>query len=176
MGKLALELKQFVFTAYVKQLGRAVNRADIHIVGLIASQMAVLTMAYSAKQHVNFAGNQEKLDKAMSPEKIVTGTLGMMPQGSLLPMLLGLTTSAFFGENIFGNRHSGGATDVVESLPMFDLMNRLIEVFSTPFELTDGLDQKDLTPAAKLLGISNNVVTRPFWEAGLEDEKKDDRR
>jgi len=72
MGKLALELKQFVFTAYVKQLGRAVNRADIHIVGLIASQMAVLTMAYSAMQHVNFAANQDKLDKSISPDKIVT--------------------------------------------------------------------------------------------------------
>jgi len=173
LGKLGMELKQFVMTAYVKQLGRAVNRSDMHMIGLISSQISVLTLAYIAKQQINFAGNPEKLKKAMEPERIVTGTLGMMPQGSVLPMLLGLGTQAVLGENIFGNRHSGGVTDMITSLPTVDLVNKLVDVMGTPFELTDGIQQKDFKSAASLAGVSNSVFTRPFWEAGLDEGKND---
>ena len=175
-GKISMELKQFVLTAYTKQLGRAVNRADMHMVGLMASQMAVLTLSYITKQNYNYAGNQEKLDKALSTERIVAGTLGMMPQGSVMPMLLGLGTSTIFGENIFGNRHSAGATDAINSLPMLDLVNKMMGVFSTPSNMVkDGVELKDFSDIASLTGGSNNVLTKPLWEAGKESKKKNTR-
>ena len=170
-GKIALELKQFVMTAYVKQLGRALNRKDKYMVGLIASQMTVLTLSYIAKQGVNYAGNQEKLNENLEIDKIVAGTMGMMPQGSVLPMVLNFGSNMAFGENLIGdNRHNGQMTSALSSLPIIDGANKVLQAISAPAKILMGEDSKKaLKPIVDLTGINNSILTKPTYQALIAD-------
>lgn len=166
IGKVTMELKQFVMTAYVKQLGRALNRKDQYMIGLIASQMTSLTLAYTAKQSLNYAGNPEKLERAMKTENIIAGTMGMMPQGSVLPMVMNFGTNMVFGRNLIGeSRHNSQATDMISSLAIVDGISKVMEAMSIPTQvLTGEADRKTLKPVAGLTGISNHWLTKAFWE------------
>jgi len=167
IGKVTMELKQFVMTAYVKQLGRALNRKDQYMIGLIASQMTALTLSYMMKQSLNYAGNPEKLKRSMQPENIVAGTMGMMPQGSVLPMVMNFGSNIVFGQNIMGtSRHNSAATDAISSLPIMDGISQVMGAFSIPAEVVSGeMDRKTLNPVAKMSGISNHWLTKAFFES-----------
>lgn len=166
IGKVVMELKQFVMTAYVKQLGRALNRQDKYMIGLIASQMASLTLAYIGKQSFNYMGNQEKYDKAMRIENIIAGTMAMMPQGSVLPMVMNFGSNLMFGQNLIGtSRHNSYATDAVSSLPIMDGISKVIEAFTIPKQVVTGeFDNKTLKPVASLTGVSNHWLSKALWE------------
>lgn len=171
-GKFAMELKQFVMTAYVKQLGRAVTRQDMYIAGLMASQALALSLSYITKQAWNYSGNEEKLKENLSPEKIVQGTLGMMPQGSVLPMLIDMGAGSILGEPIFGHtRHHSQLTNAINSLPAMDLANKVLGTIGIPQKMLgeDDLEVKDFRDPASLTGISNSWMTRPFYEAAKAD-------
>lgn len=172
VGKFAMELKQFVLTSYTKQLGRAINRKDMYIVGLMASQALALTLSYTAKQYYNYAGDPQGLKDQMSPSKIVAGSLGMMPQASVIPELLNLGSNVFTGENIIGQtRNSGFGTNMFSSLPSVDLANKVIESFAIPFEVATGnADKNTLDPIFGLTGVKNSVLTRPFYQAATAEE------
>lgn len=170
-GKFAMELKQFVMTAYVKQLGRALNRKDMYIVGLVATQAMALSLSYIAKQAYNLQGNQEKLNENLSPEKIVAGTLAMMPQGSVLPELLNFASTFTTGEALIGStRHNSAITNSFSSLAVVDLANKIGQTIGLPATLAakDDPEVKDLNPLFGLTGLSNHWATRPFVEAAKE--------
>jgi len=166
IGKYIFELKQFVMTSYTKQLGRAINRKDMYIVGLISAQMMALSLAYITKQGYNYAGNEEKLRKSLQPENIVGGTLGMMPQSGLLSMIANFGSQLLTGENIIGqSRHSNVATGAFASLPVVDLAGKLIDTMGIPVKIASGQFEKtDLKAPAGITGLSNNALTRPLFE------------
>lgn len=172
IGKVSMELKQFVMTAYVKQLGRALNRKDQYMIGLIASQMTALTLSYMMKQTINYAGNQEKLEKAMQPVNIVAGTMGMMPQGSVLPMVMNFGSQMVFGRNLMGtSRHNSQMTDMISSLPIVDGISRVMQAFAIPAEVISGdADKKTLKPVASLTGVSNHWLTKALYESTQSDK------
>lgn len=167
IGKVTMELKQFVMTAYVKQLGRALNRKDQYMIGLMASQMTALTLSYMMKQTLNYAGNEEKFKRAMKPENIVAGTMGMMPQGSVLPMVMNFGSNMVFGRNLIGeSRHNSQATDIISSLAIVDGVSKVMEAMTIPSQiLTGNFDNKTLEPVAKLTGVSNSWISKALWES-----------
>ncbi len=167
VGKVVMELKQFVITAYVKQLGRALNRKDQYMIGLIASQMTALTLAYIGKQSLNYSGNPEKLKRSLQTENIILGTMELMPQGSVLPMVLNFGSNLVFGEDVLGtSRHNSQATNMISSLAIVDGISKVMEAMSIPSEIVTGeFDNKTLKPVAGLTGVSNSWLSKWLWES-----------
>lgn len=170
-GKLAMELKTFAMTAYTKQLGRAISRADMYVATTIATQLALMSLAYIAKQQYNYAGNEDKLKKAMEPEAIIGGVVGMLPAASVLPLIIDMISGQVTGHQVFGSsRHNSQVTDVISSLASLDLISQALAVATIPANIIkDGFDAKDLNPLFAITGLSNNVLTKPLVEAAREE-------
>ncbi len=171
IGKFVFELKQFVMTAYTKQLGRAVNRADMHMLGLVTAQMMALSLAYITKQGYNYSGDKEKMRENLTAENIVLGTMKQMPQGSVLPMVMNFGSQLFTGEDLIGqSRHSNPVTAAMSALPVVDMAGKLIESASIPYKIASGeFKKQDLKAPASLTGVSNNAVTRPLYNMFMKD-------
>ena len=172
LGKFLLELKTFSLVAYTKQLGRVVNRADLHTAMLVASWGAALSLSYMAKAHYNYAGNQEKLDRALEPDVMFASVAGQMPLASIIPEIINTAGSVTGLGTPFGHsRHSGVATDFMSILPSMDLINNIGKTLSEPIKgAIDGeIKPSDFAPFAKVTGVKNNMLTRPFAEHLLQD-------
>lgn len=172
-GKVSMELKSFILGAYTKQLGYGIMRKDMHIVGLMSAQISALTIAYIAKQQLNYAGSPEKLKESLSPDAIAMGVLNQLPATSIFPNVTDMVSTATTGEAVFGStRHSGQVNDFVSTLPTVDLLNNVIQMFGMPVEMIDeGIQVKDFDPAMKTLGITNSPLTRPMIEY-MKDKQK----
>ena len=171
LGKFLLELKTFSLVAYTKQLGRVLNRADLHSAMLVTSWGAALSLSYMAKVHYNYAGNQEKLEKALEPDVMFASVVGQMPLASIIPEILNTVGSVTGLGTPFGHsRHSGVATDFMSILPSIDLLNNIGKTISEPIgALIDGeVESRHFAPAAKVFGAKNNMILRPFTEAALK--------
>lgn len=173
IGKIAMELKTFVFTAYAKQLGYGVMRKDAHIAGIISAQIAALTVAYLAKTGLNYAGNQEAMDRALQPEVMAGAIIGMLPMATFFPQVIDVASTATIGQPIFGqSRNSGGLTDTISSLPSIDLANNLIKIFGIPAKAIkdEEITSDTFAPLLKATGVSNAWLTRPLVEATKKQE------
>lgn len=164
IGKIVMHLKSFMLTAYVKQLGHAVGRADLYTAGLIMSQSLALVFATMAKNQFNYAGDEKKLREKMQPERVIMDAMAYLPQTSIIPGAIDVISQLLMQEPVFGQtRHQDIATNAFASLPAVDLTIRTLSLLSIPSKLSDGVEAKDFSDVASLLGISNSWLTRTLW-------------
>lgn len=154
-GKFALELKDYMLTAYVKQLGRSVSRADIYTAGLLMSQAGALYMSTSIQNVINYAGNEDKLEESMEIENLTRNVFNKLPLSSIIPTIADTGLNAFTGETIFQqSRYSSPVQNFTMSLPSADLATKTFKALSIPFRSTFGEDGFTKNDYNTLLGLS----------------------
>ena len=169
MGKVVFELKDYIMTAYTKQLGRNLSRGDAHIMGLVMVQAASLALSYLAKTYVNYGHDEEKLKELTTATAVASNTMQMLPSSSILPMILNTTGRLTTGEPVIGkDLHSGVITGGVSSLPTVDLLNRLMKVIPTLYEgihPEETISGSQMKSAFGILPLSNSTLIRPMMES-----------
>lgn len=121
-GKLFLELKDYVITSYVAQLGRTLTRRDAHMFGMFMAQASALTVATVGQNYMNNAYNEEKLKESMKPENILKRVVSLMPPSAYIPTAVDMASNVFTGERFFSpSRHQSEAQNILMSFPTIDL-------------------------------------------------------
>lgn len=167
-GKVVMSLKSFALTAFTKQAGRLAGRADMFAALTLISQLAIGSLLYTSKSALNYAGNQDKLDKALEPEQVMLSTIAMLPAASLFPQAIDTVSTTFTDKPIFGHsRNSGQITDQFSSLPAIDLMNQLLNVASIPVQGSKkGFDElSTYDPLLKITGAGGFIGAKTLVEA-----------
>ena len=166
-GRFFLELKDYLITSYVKQLGRVIKRGDVHSVGLVAAQASALMVASAMQNYTNFAGNKEKLEKSFEPDNFARTVLGRMPAASYIPTIIDNGLRLTTGDTVFSsNRYHSGVQDAFMSMPSVDLLQKAGSVFSLPYKATigDGVGSKELNDIVGLLPLGNTYGVRTLKE------------
>lgn len=139
VGRFFLELKDYMITSYVKQFGRAMERRDAYVLGLISTQMAFLTLGTAMQNYTNFVGNDDKMEKAFEPNNFLRTVIGRMPAASYLPTVIDNTARLATGDTIFNsNRYHSGVQDAFMSMPSVDLAAKVGSIFSMPYKAATG--------------------------------------
>lgn len=171
VGKILTELKMFSLVSHTKQLGRVINRADFHSAMLVSSWAMALSLSYMAKQHLNYAGNKDKLEEALEPDKMIPAVVSQMPLAGMLPQITDMISTSVFGKPLLGHhRNSGIVSDFFSTIPSVDLANNLLKTIGTPVQdiYKDEVDIDTAKPVFNTLGINNSWLTRPFVESQRE--------
>lgn len=166
-GRFFLELKDYLITSYVKQLGRVIKRGDVHAVALIAAQSSALMLATAMQNYTNFAGNEEKLKKSFEPDNFARTVLGRMPAASYIPTIVDNSLRLTTGDTVFSsNRYHSGVQDAFMSMPSVDLLQKAGSVFSLPYKATfgDGIGSTELNDVVGLLPLGNTYGIRTLKE------------
>lgn len=172
LGQAALELKDYMITAYTAQLGRGLGRRDAYQAGLMASQIAIGGSTLLMQNHINFAGNPEKLAESVEPANIARAIVGKMPITSYSTMMADSASMLIGGDPIFTNsRYHSGLQGSVNSLPMYDLIKKGSDIFSIPWDLASGLyngedmiSNKNIKSAFGVAPMGNTIFARPIKE------------
>lgn len=174
-GKMAMSLKKFAMTAYTKQLGRAVSRADAYVASMFAAQIFVATTMYVARSAWTYQDSNEKRFEALKPENIARGAISIMPQVSVLPELLGGVEGALTSTGLIKpSRRHQLSDEFIGSIPAFDFANQLgktVPGILGPIIEDEPYKPKDFTPLMKLFGVKNHWATRPAAESWLDEPR-----
>ncbi len=166
-GRMFLELKDYMVTAYVKQLGRAVGRKDAYMAGFIASQAMALSLGTSMQNFINYSGNPDKLEKSFEPTRFLQTVVGKMPQSSYMPNAIDTMLSNATGEKIFSDsRYNSGIQGAFMGMPTIDLLTKATTLLSAPFRTatTGEVANKDINALFGLMPLGNSVLGKPLNE------------
>jgi len=172
-GKMFLELKDYMVTSYVAQLGRMLTRKDAHMMGMFMAQASALTVASVGQNYMNNATNKEKLEESLKPENIVRRVVSLMPSSSYIPTAIDTVSNTFAGERIFSpSRHQSEAQNVLMSLPIIDLFAKIQGTMTETgkslynMETTDGL----IRNVFGIAPLGNTYGVRTAKESLLENK------
>lgn len=166
MGKMFLELKDYMITSYVKQAGRAIGRKDMYTAGLMLSQIGALTLGTSIQNLINYSGNPDRLEESFKPENLARNIIGKMPSSSYIPTVIDSGVQTLTGEEVFSQtRYHSGIQNGLMSIPTIDLLMKTQSLMSMPFRgISKGeLSDKDIS-AFGALPLSNTIFTKPLLE------------
>lgn len=171
-GKLALELKDYMITAYVKQFGRAYSRRDMFMFGTIMAQAGFLTISKILQNQINYAGNDDKREEAMKPEKIAQSVIANIPMSSYIPMMVDPITDTLFGERYLSDgRYHSGVQSGTMSLPSLDFAIKLEQLLkAVPETIREGeVSNKSVNALFGLAPMGNTVPIKTVHQALLKD-------
>lgn len=161
-GKFALELKDYMITSYVKQLGRAINRRDAYVIGLLVAQVGALTLSTVMQNYANFSYNEKKLKESMKPEVLASNIFQKLPLSSIIPMVADTGYRSVTGEQLFqNNRYHSGVQSGILSLPSIDLLMKMEKVLNVPYNIaTDKFGKQDINALFGIMPLGNTYGVR----------------
>lgn len=112
LGKMLLFLKGFVTESYVKQLGRAVKRRDMHMFVNFISQLTITTLGYYSQQVINFAGTEDFKER-VAPENAIPSIVGRTTFASILPTYVDTLSNALVDQSVFSYTRSSGLSNSI---------------------------------------------------------------
>jgi hypothetical protein len=131
-GGFLLELKDYMITAYSKQLGRTVTRADMHMIYTTLAQAAGLAVSLTAKNYIVNAGNQEEFKKSMEAKAFTRQVVSQLPATSFIPMMVDTSLQAVGQDRLFStSRYDSPVEGFFNSLPVIDLATKQFELASS---------------------------------------------
>lgn len=169
-GKMFLELKDYMITSYVKQLGRAMTRRDAYMFGFVVSQATALSMATSFQNMLNYAGNEKKLEESFEPKRFMQTVVAKMPQSSYMPQAIDGMLQHTIGEKLFSDsRFHSGLQGGFMSIPTVDLVNKTLTLMQTPARIAKGeAGTRDVNAFTGVVPLGNWYGTKPIAEAVKE--------
>ena len=171
-GKMALELKDYMVTAYVKQLGRALGRKDAYIAGMMMTQIGALSTATALQNYMNFAGNEEKLEKSFDPVNFARNIIGKTTVSSYVPLVTDSILNSMTGERAFSSsRYHTGIQGAMMGMPTLDLLMKVQGILSAPVRtaVEGEVANRDVTSLFGLAPLGNTMFARPIKEAIVAD-------
>ena len=160
-GKLALELKNYMITAYATQLGRVINRKDLYMFGYLVSSIVALTAGYIAKEYLINQNNKERLKKRLEPKRIAVEVFNAIPEANYLPLIADTIYNGITGNSLFyQSRMSKPVDSFIRSMPTIDLLNRVFSIPKNIYDTASGnIKQSDIN---NLFGLMPNYAIMKY--------------
>lgn len=184
LGKLATSLKNYVITSWAKQLQRGIaNRKDLHHLGMLTSQMAVVSLVAMAQIYARYPNDRKKREELITPENIAAITFGRSTPASFLPQLY--DTGAELVENFTGkdaklfqhSRSSGLSNSWVSldrNIPGLDTVKAAMKFPSAVRALLgdDSVSAGDMKRGLSILPGQNVLGIDAFFRSLVEDQRE----
>lgn len=170
IGKTVLQFRNFIMTAYSKQLLHGIHMWDLTAFNSAMSSMMIASLVYVAQTHVQGIGmsSSEKEDffeKRLTPEAIGRATFQRSTFSTLLPAVFD-TTMYFAGQDPYFNyRSSGLDINLWTGNPTWSLGTKLAgairntgkAVFDDDYDFSkrDAYKWKSILPYQNMVGITN---------------------
>lgn len=174
MGQLALSLKGYMLNAYSKQLSRSLYNFDSRVFGEWTGVTATAYMVAVAQAHISSAGDEDALEKALSPDRLIAQTIGNHSASSLLPVFMNGASQLLIDEPIVGDT-ARGAADLV---PSIGAANKILDIPSSGLGLMlDGVTTTDKEVKNAIKAFVPNFLGVNYLASSLGDtlgEEKED--
>jgi hypothetical protein len=123
IGKILTQFRGFMLVAHGKQTLYGAHHRDLTVANAFIASTLFAGMSYVAQNAINFAGNQEELDKRLAWDAIAKSAFQRNSMSSLIPATVD-TLSSFAGwDTIFKyGRSTGLASSVILGNPTVDLL------------------------------------------------------
>jgi hypothetical protein len=169
-GKTLLQFRNFVITAYSKQLLHGLHMRDFTAFASAMSSTFIASLVYIAQTHVQALGKSatEKddfLEERLSPESIGKAAFQRSTYSTLLPTFVDTMTSPFGVEPMFNYRSSGLDINLVTGNPTYRLIDKgwgAIKGIGTAavddeydFSKQSAYKIKGILPFQNMLGVTN---------------------
>lgn len=170
LGKTILQFRNFVTTAYSKQLLHGLHMRDLTAFNSAMSSMMIASLVYVAQTHIQGIGmsDSEKEDffeKRLSPEAIGRATFQRSTYSTLLPAVFD-TTMYFGGQDPYFNyRSSGLDINLWTGNPTWSLGTKLAgairntgkAIFDDDYDFSkrDAYKWKSILPYQNMVGVTN---------------------
>lgn len=169
MGQVALELKDYMVTAYVAQLGRALGRQDLHTAGSLMAQIAAGATALHLKNFVNYGHDEEKYAEANDPAKFWATVANQSTISSYAPIVSDLASDVLFNESLFtDSRFHGPITSGLASSASLDLVNKAYNILKMGPEALHNIYEGEKAMSNKMIRdlfgttLGNTVPAKAF--------------
>jgi len=168
LGALAMNLRTYMIMAWNKQLSRGamnLTRGGADAWDTFSNwsmQTAVMSMAYMGKQYANNWNDPEKLEDALTPQRIAAGTFNMTTYASFLPAIVDVPARAITGEGISGGGVRGGDISPLGATGNF-LFQELPKAVSTTVGLVspyNDVSSKQIQSAVGMLPLTSFPLIR----------------
>jgi len=170
LGKTMLQFRNFVITAYSKQLLHGLHMRDFTALAGAMSSAFIASLVFVAQTNVQALGKsgsekEEFLEKRLSIDSIGKAAFQRSTYASLLPVFYDTLASPFGGEPMFNYRTSGLEINLITGNPTYNLIDKgfgAIRSVGTAladdeydFSKQSAYKIKAILPYQNMLGITN---------------------
>jgi hypothetical protein len=170
LGKTLLQFRNFVITAYSKQLQHGLHMRDFVFFSSLMSSTMIASLVYIAQQYIQSIGKgsverEEFLEERLSPEAIAGATFQRNTYSTLIPGIL--DTGLYYSGNdtMFNYRASGLETNLWTGNPTWSLLEKATgairstgkAVFDDEYDFSkrDAYKWLRILPYQNMLGVRN---------------------
>jgi len=188
LGKTMLQFRNFVITAYSKQLLHGLHMRDFTAFSSAMTSTFIAGLVYVAQTHIQAIGKsaQEKdefLEKRLSFESIGKASFQRSTYSTLLPTFIDTTRQAGGSQPLFNYRSSGLEINLITGNPSYRLFEKAFVGGAFTDIVKSGLDNeydfskksayklKAILPWQNMLGITN-ILQYMIDESDLPDKSK----
>jgi hypothetical protein len=170
IGKTLLQFRNFITTAYSKQLLHGLHMRDFTFFSSFTSSMMIASLVYIAQNYVQAQGmskskREEFLEKRLSPEAIGRATFQRSTYSTLIPTVFDVGTYFAGQDPWFNYRSSGLDINLWTGNPTYSLIEKLggairgtgKSIFDDEYDFSkrDAYKWKAVLPYQNMVGITN---------------------
>lgn len=170
IGKTMLQFRNFIITAYSKQLLHGMHMRDFTAFASAMSSVFIASLVYIAQSKIKSLGKskderEEYLEKYLSPEEIGRAAFQRSTYSTILPTIVDTLRDPFGFEPIFNYRSSGLDINLLTGNPTVRLIEKgygavkgaLTAIADDEYDFSkqDAYRLKSILPYQNMLGITN---------------------
>ena len=170
LSKTLLQFRNFVLTAYAKQLQHGLHMRDFTFFSSVMSSTMIASLVYIAQQYVQAIGKTEEekddfLQERLSPEAIGGATFQRNTYSTLIPSVMDMALYYSGNDTMFNYRSSGLETNLWTGNPTYSLLQKTggairstgKAVFDDEYDFSkrDAYKWLRILPYQNMLGVRN---------------------
>ena len=129
LSKTLLQFRNFVLTAYAKQLQHGLHMRDFTFFSSVMSSTMIASLVYVAQQYVQSIGKtgeekDEFLEERLSPKAIGGATFQRNTYSTLIPAVMDMALYYSGNDTLFNYRSSGLETNLWTGNPTYSLLQK----------------------------------------------------
>jgi hypothetical protein len=186
LAKSLMQFRNFVFTAYSKQLLHGLHMWDFTAFASATSSAFIASLVYIGQTHIQSLGKSEDekqdfLDEKLSTEAISKAAFQRSTYSTLLPAIYDTGQAITGGEQQFNYRSSGLDVNLWTGNPTISLLTKVGKATSSvgkairsdeyDFSKQDAYKLKTIAPFQNMLGITN-ILQHMIDESDLPSKSK----
>ena len=170
LGKTLLQFRNFVITAYAKQLQHGLHMRDFTFFSSVMTSTMLASLVYVSQQYIQAIGKtgeerDEFLEERLSPEAIGGATFQRNTYATLLPPVIDTALYYSGNDTLFNYRSSGLETNLWTGNPTYSLLQKTggairstgKAVFDDEYDFSkrDAYKWLRILPYQNMLGVRN---------------------
>lgn len=130
VGKVLGQFRSFMLTAWTKQTLHGLAMRDMQMVSSWTLSSLIAGLTYAGQTAMNYAGNEEKKEKMLTPERIALAAVQRAGWSSIVPMVVDTATGFMFEDPIFSHGRTTGLAGGIAGNPTVATLDKLRQVGS----------------------------------------------